>query len=94
MNTDGTRALARLALWGSVLFLTMREDSGGDNGDTGSEVRDPVCGMQVKTHIALSRVYGGRSYYFCSPSCRDRFRRSPRDYLGGQGEHLEWKGGG
>jgi uncharacterized membrane protein YraQ (UPF0718 family)/YHS domain-containing protein len=35
---------------------------------------DPICGMQVQTGTAPARTsIGGRTYYFCSDRCRDRF---------------------
>ena len=39
---------------------------------------DPVCGMTVKiTPTALQTEHGGKSYYFCSPRCRDKFEADP-----------------
>ncbi|APM38890.1 YHS domain-containing protein [Clostridium kluyveri] len=37
--------------------------------------RDPVCGMYVSKKDALCRVINGRTYYFCSQNCADRFER-------------------
>ena len=42
---------------------------------------DPVCGMSVDIASALSYPYGGRTHYFCSASCRDRFVARPEEYL-------------
>ncbi len=45
-------------------------------------VKDPVCGMQVDPHTAVhSAVHSGRTYYFCSAGCRERFTASPEKYL-------------
>ena len=44
------------------------------------EAKDPVCGMTVKTAGAKSSVYQGRSYFFCSSACRDKFEASPAQY--------------
>ncbi len=45
-------------------------------------VKDPVCGMQVDPHTAMhSTVYSGRTYYFCSAGCREKFAASPEKYL-------------
>ena len=45
-------------------------------------MRDPVCLMAVtRTHAAAMMEYGGRSYYFCSEECRDRFRKHPHAFL-------------
>jgi Cu+-exporting ATPase len=44
-------------------------------------VRDPVCGMDVDPESAAgSGEHDGRTYYFCSQSCLERFRRDPQRY--------------
>ncbi len=48
---------------------------------------DPVCGMQVTTgNDRLQAEYGGRTYYFCSASCRQKFLADPAKYLSPQAE--------
>lgn len=43
--------------------------------------KDPVCGMTVDTERAAAREeFEGKTYYFCSPGCRDRFRADPRRF--------------
>jgi Cu+-exporting ATPase len=43
---------------------------------------DPVCGMKVDPHTAKHRAeHGGRTYYFCSASCREKFLADPAHYL-------------
>ena len=45
-------------------------------------VKDPVCGMDVDPHTAKHRTeYRGRTYYFCSARCRERFEAEPQKYL-------------
>ncbi len=34
---------------------------------------DPVCGMKVDSHTAISAERDGRKWYFCCESCRSRF---------------------
>jgi Cu+-exporting ATPase len=47
----------------------------------GSE-RDPVCGMTVTPAAAAgSAVHAGRTYYFCSRGCVERFRQHPEQFL-------------
>jgi Cu+-exporting ATPase len=47
-----------------------------------STVKDPVCGMDVELETAAgSFEYGGHTHYFCSPSCREKFRANPDTYL-------------
>ena len=43
---------------------------------------DPVCGMRVTPSRAAGRAdHRGRTYYFCSRGCLDKFQRAPDDYL-------------
>ena len=37
---------------------------------------DPVCRMEVLEDQAVSAEYEGRTYYFCSEGCRDKFLHS------------------
>lgn len=43
--------------------------------------RDPVCRREVSCGNSLSENYQNRLYFFCSPSCRDQFHRSPREFI-------------
>jgi P-type Cu+ transporter len=48
---------------------------------------DPVCGMTVAPADAAGTwVHEGKTYYFCNPSCLERFKADPQRYLspGGQ----------
>ena len=53
-------------------------------GDTIAEVvmtKDPVCGMQVNEATAAAKTdYKGKTYYFCSPSCKAAFDKNPEKY--------------
>lgn len=42
--------------------------------------RDPVCGMSVKDN-AITSVYQGHSYSFCSDHCREKFDANPADFI-------------
>ena len=43
---------------------------------------DPVCGMTVHPESAAgSSVHEGRTYYFCSTGCLDKFRQDPAAFL-------------
>jgi P-type Cu+ transporter len=49
---------------------------------TSSQHVDPVCGMTVDADTAVGTVrYKGTDYYFCNPSCLERFQASPETYL-------------
>ncbi len=61
-------------------------DSGrapGNNATASPPERDvdPVCGMSVRTAEAKSALHAGRSYFFCSQTCRDKFEAAPANYL-------------
>lgn len=46
-----------------------------------AEHKDPICGMQVEESQAAGQSeHEGRTYYFCSTSCKDKFDQSPEDY--------------
>jgi Cu+-exporting ATPase len=48
---------------------------------------DSVCGMRIDPHTAKHRTeYEGRSYYFCSAGCREKFLADPKRYLGANPE--------
>jgi Cu+-exporting ATPase len=47
-----------------------------------AEVVDPVCGMTIDPADAAGQSeYRGHTYYFCHPSCRDRFEADPEKFL-------------
>jgi membrane fusion protein, copper/silver efflux system len=54
-------------------------------GITGKIGRDPVCAMNIDEDLANAagnvREYKGKSYFFCSPECRDEFGKNPEQYL-------------
>ena len=44
---------------------------------------DPVCGMQVDEKTAKnSGVFEGKSYFFCSAGCKNKFEADPSGYIG------------
>jgi P-type Cu+ transporter len=49
-----------------------------------STVKDPVCGMDVDPKDASggSARYAGKTYWFCSVSCREKFVTDPKRYAG------------
>jgi len=46
-----------------------------------STVKDPVCGMTVKTDAPHRAEHQGKTYYFCSAGCRAKFDSDPGRYL-------------
>src|SRR5581483_545308 len=43
--------------------------------------RDPVCGMTVSSESARRELVHGRTYFFCSQHCQERFRADPDQFL-------------
>ena len=93
MDPDSLKSLGTLLFWGVLFFIMMRFGCGahmmGGHGHHGGHGRhdgadgakDPVCGMDVDSEkAAAASVHGGRTYYFCSPSCRDKFEKEPAKY--------------
>ena len=54
--------LLGLAIFGALFWLTARRGA-----------TDPVCGMRVDRHGAVTAAVAGETVYFCSPDCRDAF---------------------
>lgn len=42
-----------------------------------TETKDPICGMTVDPSTALHAEREGKSYYFCSEHCRQKFLSTP-----------------
>jgi heavy metal translocating P-type ATPase len=42
---------------------------------------DPVCGMEVDPSTDLRTDYKGTTYFFCHPSCLERFTADPQSFL-------------
>jgi P-type Cu+ transporter len=49
-------------------------------------VKDPVCGMSVDSQKPAGKVeHGGKTYYFCSPRCAERFEKEPEKFMAAPG---------
>ena len=70
------RALSRL--WGGIRDgMGVRASGPSGVPQHGVQmVRDPVCGTFVVPSKALQIADGRTSVYFCSPDCRDKYRRT------------------
>lgn len=102
MDTESLKSLGTLVFWGLLFFLMIRYGCGahmmgghgrhgGHDGPGGSDKeKDPVCGMTVDPEKAAgASVHAGKTYYFCSTSCRDKFEKEPAKYAAApaRGEH-------
>jgi uncharacterized membrane protein YraQ (UPF0718 family)/YHS domain-containing protein len=48
---------------------------------------DPVCGMTVDRHKAITKQVAGETYYFCSQHCLHAFAAAPDDRDGDAAQH-------
>ena len=46
------------------------------------KVKDPVCGIDVVINENLSLEFEGKTFYFCSVDCKERFAKNPTEFLG------------
>jgi Cu+-exporting ATPase len=54
------------------------------------KAKDPVCGMKVSKKTAtLTSQHMGKTFYFCSRACKDKFDQDPTKYM-----KMEEKAGG
>ncbi|MCA1589257.1 MAG: YHS domain-containing protein, partial [Acidobacteria bacterium] len=48
---------------------------------------DPICGMSVAPETAAGKYdFEGKTYYFCSAGCLNKFKQNPRVFLDGKKE--------
>ena len=45
------------------------------------KARDPVCGLMVEKDPRLAAQYKGGTYYFCSKTDMEQFKRAPERYV-------------
>jgi len=52
----------------------------------GPKEKDPVCGMMVDPKKPAGKVvHGGKTHYFCSARCAERFQKEPERFLAAPG---------
>lgn len=44
-------------------------------------MKDPVCKMDVEGNSKLRSSYKGKTYLFCSVSCKQSFDKKPENYV-------------
>ena len=48
----------------------------------GERVKDPVCGMGIEKDNAEGAIeHMGKTFYFCSAGCREKFENQPKKYI-------------
>lgn len=50
----------------------------GPEGPIDEMVQDPVCKTYIPMREAEKRIIGGRTYYFCSKACSEKFQRQSK----------------
>src|SRR4051812_15695770 len=66
-------------------YLYWLHRNGEKYGAGAGYAKDVVCGMQVRTSDAPARTeHAGRTYYFCSDRCLDRFEAAPAKHTAGE----------
>ena len=76
-----TRLIAdELRLYGALLGAQQPRTPVAKVGLMGEE-RDPVCGMRLDPRQELEYTYRGHRYQFCTESCREQFRTTPKYFL-------------
>ena len=71
-------ARALRSLWGGIVEgLNQPSKSGGVPARGVQMVRDPVCGTFVVPDQAVALLVGRDHVYFCSNTCRDKYRARP-----------------
>lgn len=83
--SKGLMAGEKIVVSGNFLIdseARMQRAAAGLNGKAG---RDPVCGMNIDEGRSRAagyvNEYQGKSYFFCSPECRNEFVKAPKRYL-------------
>jgi uncharacterized protein len=66
------------AIFAALFWLTLRRGA-----------TDPVCGMKVDRAKAVTKEFGGQTFYFCSQHCLHAFEADPQRYLEGGGRPIE-----
>ncbi len=76
----------KIVIAGNFLLDSESRLKSGTSGLSGTPGKDPVCGMALDEEkargVGLTREYGGKSYFFCSPEDMVKFNKEPRRYSG------------
>ena len=65
---------AAVGLIGRAVAQLFEPDSQGGRASSVELKKDPVCGIYVSSETKVRKTVDGKEYYFCSESCRDRFK--------------------
>lgn len=46
-----------------------------------AQVKDIVCGMMIEeSEAGATAEYKGKTYFFCSKTCKEKFELNPEEY--------------
>ena len=76
-----TALLALMAGCGQQQETSGTKETSSEVHTTSARIVDPVCGMEVDPETAMSTEYQGKTYYFCSADCHQRFMENPAQYV-------------
>lgn len=65
---------AAVGLIGRAVAQLFEPEPPGKRGPSVELKKDPVCGIYVSAETRVRKTVGGKEYFFCSESCRDRFQ--------------------
>jgi Cu(I)/Ag(I) efflux system membrane fusion protein len=87
--TEGLAAGERIVVAGNFLIdsesrMKMPAASVTAAPDRRVAAKDPVCGMALGATATLESKYHGKSYVFCSLTCRKNFEAAPAKYIPGE----------
>jgi Cu(I)/Ag(I) efflux system membrane fusion protein len=84
--TSGLREGERIVVSGNFLIDSEAKFKLAASGLTQAATKDSVCGMDVEPSKAGDKKaeYKGKTYYFCSDSCKQKFQQSPEKYAPGK----------
>ena len=46
-----------------------------------ANAEDPICHMPTENDMKDTAVYKNKTYGFCSPLCKDEFKKNPEKYV-------------
>ena len=64
-----------------VLTTSMSGFAQAKKAEKPAQAKDPVCGLMVDKNPNLSTTYKGETYYFCSKTDLDEFKKNPEKYV-------------
>jgi Cu(I)/Ag(I) efflux system membrane fusion protein len=87
--TQGIMPGERIVVSGNFLIDSESRMKSPSSASSGSASQDPSCGMMVNEENAkatgLTSDYGGKTFFFCSRECKEKFDKSPRSHSVGGG---------